>query len=262
MKYLSLCAIIKNETPYLKEWLEFHKMIGVEHFYIYDNNSTDNPEEFLKTYIEKKEVECTRWGIQPGQLSAYADCIFKHKEDSRWIGFIDIDEFIFPPWGETLSNFLKKYEYASGLVVNWRIFGSSGLDKKPEGLVIENYLKRGLVTNKINYTVKTIANPKCVLRFKNPHFVQMKNGYRYPVNESGLEIPSWESPVNDTDVICVHHYFTKSKEEFAQKIARGRADIRGVKRTLEDFRIHDLNDEKDEKALLYIPELKKRLYAA
>ena len=37
MKYfLSVCCIIKNER-YLEEFIIYHHIIGVEHFYIYDN---------------------------------------------------------------------------------------------------------------------------------------------------------------------------------------------------------------------------------
>ena len=50
--FMSIACIIKNEGPYLREWLEYHKLIGVEHFYVYDNESSDNTKELptlLKT---------------------------------------------------------------------------------------------------------------------------------------------------------------------------------------------------------------------
>lgn len=39
--YLSIGAIFKDEAPYLAEWIEFHRLVGVEHFFLYDNLSTD-----------------------------------------------------------------------------------------------------------------------------------------------------------------------------------------------------------------------------
>ena len=42
---VSACAIFQNEAPYLKEWIEYHRLIGVEHFYLYNNGSTDNYDE-------------------------------------------------------------------------------------------------------------------------------------------------------------------------------------------------------------------------
>ena len=52
---LSIAAIMKNEKPYLKEWLEYHQLIGVEHFYLCDNDSNDGTEEYLQPYIKQKK---------------------------------------------------------------------------------------------------------------------------------------------------------------------------------------------------------------
>ncbi len=32
-----LSAVFQNEAPYLKEFIEFHKLMGVEHFFLYNN---------------------------------------------------------------------------------------------------------------------------------------------------------------------------------------------------------------------------------
>ena len=29
MHYLAVCAIYRNEGPYLREWIEFHRLVGV-----------------------------------------------------------------------------------------------------------------------------------------------------------------------------------------------------------------------------------------
>ena len=49
----AICLIFKDEAPFLQEWIEYHHLIGIEHFYLYNNNSTDNYEEVLKPYIDK-----------------------------------------------------------------------------------------------------------------------------------------------------------------------------------------------------------------
>lgn len=49
MKYrVSLCLIFKNEAPFLKEWLDYHLTIGVDHFYLYNNNSDDDFKRVLR----------------------------------------------------------------------------------------------------------------------------------------------------------------------------------------------------------------------
>ena len=50
---VSICAIFKNEAFYLKEWLEFNHLVGVEHFYMYNNKSEDRFEAVLEPYIKK-----------------------------------------------------------------------------------------------------------------------------------------------------------------------------------------------------------------
>ena len=59
MYNLVICAIFKNEARYLKEWVEYHRMVGVEHFYLYNNDSTDNYKEELKYYLDNNIVTLT-----------------------------------------------------------------------------------------------------------------------------------------------------------------------------------------------------------
>lgn len=51
--YFSICAIFKDESLSIKEWIEYHKLIGVEHFYLYNNNSTDSSVSILQEYVEE-----------------------------------------------------------------------------------------------------------------------------------------------------------------------------------------------------------------
>jgi hypothetical protein len=69
--FLAMAAIVKNEGRYLREWIEFHRLMGVEHFYIYDNGSTDNTPEILEPYVRTGLVTATAWPGQVQQLLAY-----------------------------------------------------------------------------------------------------------------------------------------------------------------------------------------------
>lgn len=94
--YLSVCAIAKDEGPYFKEWLDWHICQGVQKFYIYDNNSTDETKAVLSPYVEKGLVEYVYWAGYRMQLAAYDDCLERHRLDTRWLAFIDLDEFLVP----------------------------------------------------------------------------------------------------------------------------------------------------------------------
>ena len=58
---LSIIMMYRDEGRYLKEWIEFHLMVGVEHFYLYDRMSTDNSMAVLQPYIEQGIVDVKYW---------------------------------------------------------------------------------------------------------------------------------------------------------------------------------------------------------
>ncbi len=63
--YVSICAIFRDEAPFLEEWIEYHRMIGVEHFYLYNHLSADHYYEVLRPYIQEGIVELKDWPIEP-----------------------------------------------------------------------------------------------------------------------------------------------------------------------------------------------------
>ena len=139
MTYLSVGAIFRDEADYLQEWIEFHRLVGVERFFLYDNGSVDDWRTVLAPYTREGIVEVHDWP-QGLQYDAYNDCLRQHGPESRWIAFIDIDEFLFSPTGTPLPEMLTRYERWPGVGVHWCVYGGSGHLQKPDGLVIESYL--------------------------------------------------------------------------------------------------------------------------
>ena len=93
---LAVVAILKNEGPYLKEWLDYHLLAGVDHFYLYDNESPDNQAEVAKPYVEAGLVTYIPFPGIAMQMPAYNDAINRFKFQARYMAFIDGDEFIYP----------------------------------------------------------------------------------------------------------------------------------------------------------------------
>ena len=93
---LSVVAILKNESLYLKEWLDYHLAAGVEHFYLYDNDSTDNQAEVVKPYIAAGLVDYFPLPGKAMQYVAYNDAVKRFKFHCRYMTFIDGDEFVYP----------------------------------------------------------------------------------------------------------------------------------------------------------------------
>ena len=221
--YLSVCAIYRDEAPYLREWIEFHRLVGVERFFLYDNGSVDDHEQQLSPYLRDGTVTLHEWPLRPGQLQAYERCLREHGAESRWIAFIDLDEFLFSPTSRLLTEVLRDYEEWAAVCVNWAVFGASGHKTKPEGLVTENFVWRCETDHRGNQMVKTIVDPRQVQEPVDPHHFRYK-GNAFAIDETGTKV---RAAVNDTVTFSrlrVNHYFTKSEEEFRRKLAKGKAD--------------------------------------
>ena len=93
---ISICGIFKNEAPYLKEWIEYHLLIGIDHFYLYNNNSEDDYKSILQPYIKKGLITLTEWPDIPGQISAYKHWYENYRHETKWCTFLDLDEFLCP----------------------------------------------------------------------------------------------------------------------------------------------------------------------
>src|SRR6266536_1256560 len=106
--YLSVCAIFRNEARYLKEWLVFHLGVGVEHFYLYENRSTDHFRTVLAPFVERRQVTLIDWPKAQGQKAAYRHCLRSAAAESRWVAFLDLDEFLFSPQQRDIRPILEK----------------------------------------------------------------------------------------------------------------------------------------------------------
>ncbi len=238
--YLSVCAIAKNEGPYFVEWLEWHRRQGVEKFYIYDNESTDNTREILEPYINSGIVDYTFWPGMKQQLMAYDHCLETHRLDSRWIAVIDLDEFINPIKDKDIPSFLKRFEYYPAVEINWLIYGSGGAKTKEEGKIMDRFKKHSLPNEWLNRHVKSIVNPRRVFSFIGCHEVARMSGKAVDSHGNSINKHFRErEPIQD--VIRINHYAVKSYDEFLAKKARGRARAL-TQRNNDYFTAYDLND--------------------
>ena len=240
--YLTVCAIAKNEGPYFQEWIEWHKSVGVEKFYIYDNESTDNTKEVLAPYVEAGIVEYIFWHGKKQQLPMYDDCLNKRRLEARWIAVIDLDEFIVPIKDKTIPDFLKRFEKFSAVEINWLIFGSGGAKKKETGNVMERFKHHSAPNHVLNRSVKSIIDPRRIFSFIGSHEAARISGRAADSHGEPIRI-NFRDREPQHDVIRINHYAVKSYEEFLAKRARGMSRANRI-RGLDYFEKFDLNDIK------------------
>jgi hypothetical protein len=224
--YLAASTIYRDDAAYLPEWIEFHRLVGVERFFLYDNGSTDDHLEVLAPYVAENIVTLHDWprpflgenGRPRAILTAFEHCVGAHRDDARWIAFLDVDEFLFSPTGAPLPEVLRDYEDAPGVVVNRAEFGPSGHETKPGGLVIESYLQRRQPRPDEEASHKSIVDPGTVRRCQSAHRFIYRDGL--PVNEEHrpLDMDRYldRSPVAWSR-LRIHHYWTRSEEERRRK---------------------------------------------
>jgi hypothetical protein len=253
---LSICAILKNEGLYIIEWLEFHKIVGVERFYLYNNGSTDDVFEQVKPYIDRGEIVWHDWPEQAGQRSSYNHCLKHYREESEWIAFIDLDEFLFPSEEDDLKKVLEEYKEYPGIGVNWLCFGSSGHITKPGGLVTENFTRRPTdeePSAQHGGRMKSIVRPTQTIEAGTVHHFIYVDKQR-AVTENQQDFVGSRTPYTSVKKLRINHYLTKSKEEFRIKSQRGAGN--GSKKPFAVFEKYDQNQIEDLTIQRFVPALK------
>ncbi len=268
--HVSLCIMFKDEALYLREWLEYHLMVGVDHFYMYDNNSSDGYESVIKSYLEEGLVTLIPWPKEHSQVEGYEDCIRRFQSESDWIGFIDVDEFLVPVAEESLVTFLDRFSNRPSVLVYWRFFGSGGMiNRDTKRLVTEDFV---VASEKLYTKGKCFFNSNFDYLFgseKNKsmfHFLwTVSNGKPVPpVDAFGHTMyRSWYLKRKTMTIpIQINHYTLKSYMEHKEKDKKG--DVY-YDRPTHDDRLFFLRDMRctvaDYHIFKYVTELKLRLDA-
>lgn len=250
MHYLAVCAIFRDEAQYLAEWLTHYELQGVDHFYLYDDQSSDAPETVLQPWLDRGMVTLEKIsGETNRQRRAYTHCIDTHRGEAFWLAFLDIDEFAFiRKRPETLAEMMPRYEGFPGLGINWVCYGSSGFETPPGPLVTTSYQLRGPMGFKTsepdflmdgrrgegpddfypyNAHIKSIVRLDAVERMISPHSFAYRND-EPAVSPSGTPIVDTRlrafSVRVEAATFRINHYWSKSRSEFRAKIGRRRAD--------------------------------------
>jgi hypothetical protein len=260
--YLSICAIYCDEAPTIREWIEFHRLVGVERFFMYNNESTDGHLEVLAPYLDDGTVVLHEWPMRPGQMAAYDHCLQTHGPDSRWIAFIDLDEFLFSPTLEPLPGLLADYEDHPGVVVNWVMFGTSGHVTSAPGLVIETHDHRKRYGPGQWESVKSIVDPARVERVLSPHAFLYRDGLAVNEQHRPNEPPLGLFRPVSFERFRINHYAHRSEQEYLAKLARPQAHSGTYKEIPEhtlERRMRRLNAVRDDTIKAYLPRLRAAL---
>lgn len=225
---VAIVAIFKNECRFLREWIEYYRVIGVDHFFLYNNNSSDNYLKLLKPYIDLNLVSLVDWPFVPGQLSAYKHWWENHRKECGYAAFIDIDEFICPVYDYNIKEWLQKHAKYPVIKIDWVMFGTSGILKHDDSkLVIEQYTSCWNKRLTIGKVIFNCSYEAAKLDKMTNHLLTIKIGpfAIYPFNDTG-NMCWWEyheKCSSPRHTIQLNHYYSRAFDILEQKINRGSA---------------------------------------
>jgi hypothetical protein len=255
---IAVASMQRNEAKYILEWFSYYLLNGVNHFVIYNHQSTDDTQsiwERLKAAGYSIDIHYrTGYNVHYPMLEHALTQVLPTVD---WLIFADMDEFYFSDTGRTVEDILYEYEKnfkGSALGVNWCAYGSSGHVADPE-YVLRDFNHRGHADLSTNHHYKSIVRGQGLagaVRGTNPHIFTTEHG---TYNLAGNLIPAWAGhnpaePVIHTP-LRINHYQCKSWEYFKTvKQARGSTadrapDAPGAQIPDSVFHDYDYNDVLD-----------------
>ena len=242
---VAIVACARWETPYVAEWLDYHRAIGVDHVYLYCND--DDPSELYAAAAPW--VECDPpfvtfrfFPFLGQQFFIYMHWLTHDRGSAEWVLFLDVDEFLNIRDGNHVGRFLDRLDPGiDSVYFNWLFFGNSGHATPPPGSVLLRYVRREAA---IHPTMKTMTRTACIdpARIDRRTYIwhHWDFGVLGPdatcVNVLGDAIATvrgddeGRSYTARPDIqlrllatAVVHHYAFKSEQDFARRQRRGLA---------------------------------------
>mmetsp|Transcript_28061 Transcript_28061/g.59242 ORF Transcript_28061/g.59242 Transcript_28061/m.59242 type:complete len:486 (-) Transcript_28061:52-1509(-) len=193
-----ICTRVRNEAPYLREWIEYHRMIGFDTFLILNDKSTDDTQCILNAYAKENIVRRIPFDVEDsysGKLwHIFDDCanyLNSHPDQfnpsKTWMMTHDIDEFVYIKNTEnSIHNAVMRLSNPNqvmSLKVPRLTFGSSGREHYQPRLVIDRFTRR------FNHTIC----PEWREKYRNKGSVENKGGRGLSCNFNRLPTNSYEN---------------------------------------------------------------------
>lgn len=242
---VTIVTTMKNEGPFILEWLAYHRAIGVDDFLVYTNDCDDGTDTLLallqdKGFVQHRDNRFRETGLKPQHAALAAAENEPLIRDAGWSVCMDVDEFITVHTGDgTLKALFDAVPDANMISMTWRLFGNGDVEEFRDELITQRFTNCApLMTRKPHqaWGFKTLF--RNIGLFKKlgvhrpkglkPQLVEQINW----VNGSGAKMPkeeyrnAWRSTVQTVgyNLVTLNHYALRSAESFLVKRDRGRVN--------------------------------------
>jgi len=265
---------MRNEGPFILEWLAWQKMLGFENILVMFNDCTDHSPQLLRLLERVGELSCKRHEPRDGhspQPEAYR--IARRNplvKQAKWLFTCDVDEFLVIHVGDgTIDALLNDGDVPfAAMAINWRLFGGSDQQTWQDTLVHRRFTLSSEVGYFRNAVIKSIVRAPKLYNRLNSHCVSSwsgagtwgKNGNYYALSD-GSRYEAFhpnKSPQNACPsdrmlhhVAEVNHYAVRTREEFNYKKGRLAASNLADRYTDTFHKTLDRNDQENLSAISY-----------
>ncbi len=225
---LASISMFHNCAPYIKEWVEYHRLAGVDHFWLYDDASTDDWKTELAPYIDSGLVEVFYWPAKKPdwteeQIGAFRDGVRRAVGVAKWVTLLDQDEFILPMKDKSITKCLeKRFSHVAGVYVNWHHFGTSNVTLKDREPLLSRLVCCSKKSHARNTVGKSIFRPEYakIDQLWSQHFCPLVEGFFYVDGDGrktltfyGFDLESDDSK-NHSEFIRINHYAHRDENYF------------------------------------------------
>jgi hypothetical protein len=240
--FASIMACARWETQYITEWLLYHRSIGFDHVYLYCND--DDPTDLYGEVLpfcrdERPFVTFRHFPYQGQQFYMMMHALQHHKDETEWVAFLDIDEFLVLPRLNDVKKFLGSCPaHWDALHFNWSFFGNNGHIERPSGSVLRAYTRR---EDRLHQSTKSLTRSRKIDLGRIRRRIYVWHGWDGvfgaefgAVNVLGVPmdqvkgdddgasyIKHLETQERIRQIAFVNHYAFKSSRDFELRVDRG-----------------------------------------
>lgn len=227
---------MKDEGPYVLEWIAYHRAIGFTDFLIYTNDCSDGTDLLLDRLQHNGIVTHVRNKVlkRGPHLSAlkYAKEHILYA-DTDWVYVCDVDEFLNIQIGNGhVEDLIERFPDADAIPVAWRLFSNNGHLAQFPGLCTEAFTDAQPPNAKRDDKgrfVKSMFKPDNRLKRIGIHAPVYQDSFVDEITWGSVwkEVDPNSDPRHPTknfgyDVAQVNHYAVRSIDAYLMKKLRGR----------------------------------------
>jgi len=279
---------MRNEGPFIVEWVAWYKMLGFKNIVVVTNNCTDHSPQLLDALQAAGWLYHLRHDVPPGNPITPAKLALAKRHPrvrrANWVLVCDVDEFlVIHKGGGLLTDLVGTGDPAFlGMSINWKVFGTAGIDQFHDEPVHRQFFAANAPNRGLSRFVKSVFRKPDWFKIMGEHgprrldLAAAGQAWGAPgmawVNARGDVVPRW-TPDGEYvrmigyedgahEVAQMNHYMLRSVETYSLKSGTLSPVARTERYSPKYFRMANRADEIDTSALRYAAAFEARQAAA